>query len=710
VNSLQTHHESGRATPQPSISCGVELYVAASGNHFMVEIAESFMEGFRVLGLAAEVRLDEVPGPAVPGAAIPIIVAPHEFFPLFLRQKFNRSQIARMVQDWFLVNTEQPGSPWFELAYVWARSARGVFDINAQGAAILQKRGLAARYTPLGYTPSLESVSDTAGRDRPIDVLFLGHVSHKRARFFARHAALFHKYNCHFILPDVARPRLSTDPNVFAGSRRNQLVRNSKIILNVHSADRTYFEWHRVMCAAANLCLVVSERSDQSEPFRNGEHLIFGDLDELPRLCEHYLNNESERQIIVGRAYQLLRERLSIADSCRTMLQEATAPRQSPESFLNRARRVSRNLKYDTYRRVASTVRGARALAAQAITSSPRAMNLYCKLLAPEEVVKVEPLAIYEQRRRAIIGRLASRPKAGGNGAEVPSEVNAAYPSCPSPAVSVIVTLYNYAAYIEECLQSVAASVCDDLPGGIEAIVVDDASTDSSIQRVQDFADQSNLPIRLVRKPTNTGLADARNVGVSFARAPYVFILDADNYIYPHTLTKLYRALKSSGQAGAYGIIAQFKSANRDGAGLLSHSGWDPQRLLLEPYVDAMALLDREKLLAVGGYSTDLIRYGWFGWEDYDLWLKMIQAGHDCQFVPEIVAAYRVHKSSMINVTGYYLPNLMAHFTTKFAGLLGVKYASYRFGGLASIIPATAQRMGDDGVIAPDAPQGCPRS
>ena len=97
--------------------------------------------------------------------------------------------------------------------------------------------------------------------------------------------------------------------------------------------------------------------------------------------------------------------------------------------------------------------------------------------------------------------------------------------------------------------------------------------------------------------------------------------------------------------------------------------------------IDAMALLDRASVLAVGGYSTELIDYGWFGWEDYDLWLKLAQAGRACRLLPRLVAGYRDHGTSMLRRTNRDSRQLAAYFETKFARLLSQHDSSdTRFG------------------------------
>lgn len=248
---------------------------------------------------------------------------------------------------------------------------------------------------------------------------------------------------------------------------------------------------------------------------------------------------------------------------------------------------------------------------------------------------------------------------------------NAAYNRQLEPAVSVLVTLYNYAAYIEQCLDSVCASQAEALPGGFEIVVINDGSTDHSAQLVQAYLDRHpEIPICLVNKHLNTGLADTRNLGLKLARAPYVFILDADNLIRSNCLSVLYQAIQGSDYAAVYSTIRRFLETSGKDDGLTSCQPWDVRELVQYPYIDAMAMLDRQILLSVGGYSTELIQYGWFGWEDYDLWLKLAQAGYTCHFISEVLSDYRVHSASMIGATNLYTHIFAEYFKKKFKPLV----------------------------------------
>lgn len=93
------------------------------------------------------------------------------------------------------------------------------------------------------------------------------------------------------------------------------------------------------------------------------------------------------------------------------------------------------------------------------------------------------------------------------------------------PFFSVIIPLYNKELFIENTLRSVLAQTFTDF----EVIIVNDGSTDQSVEKVSSFDDKR---IRLISKD-NEGVSIARNHGLSLANADYITFLDADDYWYP---------------------------------------------------------------------------------------------------------------------------------------------------------------------------------
>ena len=575
----------------------------------MTHIASLFAEGCAAHGVAARVVVDGHPLDHAEAACV--IVAPHEYFPLHFLPTRPTIELAPTLAAVALVNVEQPGSTWFEVAWDFARRARHVFDISPTGVAEFQRRGVEAVHTPLGFSPSLEASARLPLTSRPTDVVFFGHASARRNSFLARHARTFSAMNCEIVLTEVHRPRVRHTAGYLSGDDRLRRVADSKIVLSVHASDRPYFEQHRAVLALANGSLLVTETSLHTAPLVHGVHFMAADLDELPALCDRLLRDPSTLARVAGAGAEAIRARMPIASTGAVIL-DCLGTRHASADIDERQR----------VERTAAQARLHQSLALQKHGPSGWA-------LAP----------------------------------------NAAFQDSSAPALTVAITLFNYAQYIDECLASVLAAANPE--GGLEIVIVDDMSTDGGAERVEQVMAAAHVPMLLARKTINSGLADARNVGLTLARGRHVFVLDADNWIYPSCLLALQAALAADPTlAAAYGHIARVEQDTGRGLDLVSSLDWDPRRLVEGPYLDAMALLDREAVLSVGGYSTELIDHAWFGWEDYDLWLKLAQAGRPCRLVPRIVAGYRDHGASMLRRTNRDSERLAKHFKVKFAELL----------------------------------------
>ena len=109
------------------------------------------------------------------------------------------------------------------------------------------------------------------------------------------------------------------------------------------------------------------------------------------------------------------------------------------------------------------------------------------------------------------------------------------------PAISVIIPLYNAEQYIGECLESILAQTFQDF----EVIVVDDCSTDKSVEIVQGYALKFGGRLRLAKMKKNSGSGTApRNFGLTLSRGEYIFFLDNDDTITPTAFAELYSVAK----------------------------------------------------------------------------------------------------------------------------------------------------------------------
>ncbi|MBQ1326021.1 MAG: glycosyltransferase family 2 protein, partial [Solobacterium sp.] len=99
-----------------------------------------------------------------------------------------------------------------------------------------------------------------------------------------------------------------------------------------------------------------------------------------------------------------------------------------------------------------------------------------------------------------------------------------------SPLVSVIITIYNTAPWLEACLDSVANQSLTD----IQIVCVDDGSTDSSRDILEEYR-RKDSRITIISQE-NHGISAARNAGVRAAEGRFLYFVDADDWIEPETL------------------------------------------------------------------------------------------------------------------------------------------------------------------------------
>jgi glycosyltransferase involved in cell wall biosynthesis len=661
----------------------VDLFVTSKSNLFIREIAQLLCAGFRAAGCDAQLLLDQIPLEKTESDKIQIVVTPHEFFNLFLNYELSPEKIRRITNHVFLLSTEQPESEWFDSNLVMAPHACAMLDIHLSGVAAYRARGLPCFHLPLGYHPLLEQRDQSGNSRRDVDVCVLAAMTDRREEFIAANADWFAARNCHLRLVPLGFAKTETTRSYLPAATRNALLQRTKILLNLHYSELPYFEWHRALVALANRCCLITESCEGLAPLVPGEHLVIARAEHLTACCEYYLEHEDERQAMAEAAYDFVRKSFTQKDNCRALLEqiqhalrktnatphsafslEANAeqsirPKPLPPALRKRICRKPTGLLLSALRDDLSNMfrRTNRKWAMPGRKSSSFMDAAQCT-------------EVFAGMRQGYTERLNCQEKARQNGEATFRLLDNRRYDRSTPAISVVITVYNYAAYISECLKSLEDSNTAALPGGIEIVIVNDASNDDSLAKAITALETSRHAIRIVDKRFNTGLADARNIGLEAARAPYVFILDADNMVFPRALEQLYNKIVNDSSAAVYSMLCRFEGDYRHRRGLLSHFDWDPQMLVERPYIDAMALFDRGQLIEIGGYDKDLYKFGWFGWEDYELWLQIAQSKLPVSFLPNVLCLYRHHETSMSITTNVFDRELVTHLYGRYRGLV----------------------------------------
>jgi glycosyltransferase involved in cell wall biosynthesis len=216
-----------------------------------------------------------------------------------------------------------------------------------------------------------------------------------------------------------------------------------------------------------------------------------------------------------------------------------------------------------------------------------------------------------------------------------------------SPALSVVIPNYNHAQYVPRCLEAMLRQSIQPA----EILVLDDASTDNSVEVVQALASKHPV-VRLHRNERNLGVVANVNRGIDLARGDYVFSAAADDEVAPGFFEKSLALLAKNPQAALCCTIGDYREA---ATGLNWHMGVGvadrPSYLSPEQMVEAerkggfyipphSVIFRKNALLEVGGLRPEL-KYACD-------WFAMYVAGfrHGICFVPEPLAIFNVLPNS----------------------------------------------------------------
>lgn len=151
-------------------------------------------------------------------------------------------------------------------------------------------------------------------------------------------------------------------------------------------------------------------------------------------------------------------------------------------------------------------------------------------------------------------------------------------------ALSVIVPVYNVAAYLEECVNSILSQTFRDF----ELILIDDGSTDGSGEKCELLAKQ-DARITVVHQH-NQGLSAARNTGIEMAQGQYFAFVDSDDYIEPEMFQ---RQMEASQRYDADLVMCRFRKVDPY-HNELKTKGIAEEQVLSHSNAMAMVMKDRQ--------------------------------------------------------------------------------------------------------------------
>jgi len=226
--------------------------------------------------------------------------------------------------------------------------------------------------------------------------------------------------------------------------------------------------------------------------------------------------------------------------------------------------------------------------------------------------------------------------------------------SCDAPLVSVVVPCYNTERYIGEAIDSIVAQEC----GSLQIVVIDDGSTDRSMEVVRRFGDRVEC-----RSQPNAGISAARNAGIAMARGRYLAFLDADDVWTPTSLNRRLDRLRLGADC-VYGGVEHFVSPD------LSPEERDRFASIPATMAGRLAgamLIDRSAFHRVGLFDPSL-KIG----EMMDWVARADHARISTALIDDIVLRRRIHRTNTVlrlrDQQGAYLKALKASLARRREG------------------------------------------
>jgi glycosyltransferase involved in cell wall biosynthesis len=200
------------------------------------------------------------------------------------------------------------------------------------------------------------------------------------------------------------------------------------------------------------------------------------------------------------------------------------------------------------------------------------------------------------------------------------------------PTVTVVVPCHNYGRYLPDAVRSVV----DQTFTGWELVIVDDGSTDDSVDVAHRLARAYPDRDISILVQGNAGVSAARNAGIAHARGRYILPLDADDLLAPTMLERTAAVLDDEPDIAIVSTDLRVFNEHVTGFGILPLPAYDPRLLLERLIMFYCSLYRRDVWSTVGGYDT-----GFTAAEDWEFWINACAHGFVARHLSEPLVAVR---------------------------------------------------------------------
>jgi glycosyltransferase involved in cell wall biosynthesis len=212
-----------------------------------------------------------------------------------------------------------------------------------------------------------------------------------------------------------------------------------------------------------------------------------------------------------------------------------------------------------------------------------------------------------------------------------------------TPLATVLMPVYNAESYVSEAIESILNQTFTDF----EFLIIDDASTDTSLEIIQQYSDKR---IRLISNATNLGIAQTLNKGIDLAKGKYIARMDADDISEKDRLEKQIGLLENYPEFGLCGSWIKIMGTDKIVKLPCSDEELQVQLLKNSPFAHPGVIFRANIIKKNALYYNPVFSVT----EDYELWTKISKHTKLCN-IPEPLLEYRLHNNQATRLKKYLI-------------------------------------------------------
>ncbi len=222
------------------------------------------------------------------------------------------------------------------------------------------------------------------------------------------------------------------------------------------------------------------------------------------------------------------------------------------------------------------------------------------------------------------------------------------------PKISIIMPVYNGQKYLKSAIESILNQTFQEF----ELIIIDDCSTDESVNIVLSYKDKK---IVLIKNKANLGIGASLNIGLDRAKGSYIARMDADDISISNRLLVQYEFMKNNKDIGVCGSwYKNFGKSNK-----IKHKPIFSENIKVALLFDCVIghstvmirkeVIDKTGLKYNGNYKKS---------QDYDLWSRLSPLTKFYN-IPQVLVKYRVHMGQVGNIRNSFYSDKVRAFNSK---------------------------------------------